>query len=317
MDILSELHSEEKDLEWFSPWIWSIAITKKKYSVAWVLELTVPTERPPLVGEVCANFCGLRVPRGQRDGSLRPYSRISRPSIAITEKRNRSHNLKWRMGIAGNKLWRIPFRMIKEIKPVMLWSAYVTWDCVICRNYFRWTVGGEKRDVFSIILPGLCLKAFVGTPITPPPPNTLLPFLWLVTWLDCIRGWCLLICRRHYLCYTVWRVGIPLKWIMWNGRPAFWSQTIAKWSLFRLYDRRCKRTLILKSCISLDVTPYGLDESEPTFRKKMPRPSSRRISQGKHNEAGETTTKLRGMSPRAKYTDRPLLVGGVSANFCG
>jgi hypothetical protein len=40
---------------------------------------TIPTERPPLVGEVSANFCGHRVPRGQHDVSLRPYSRISRP----------------------------------------------------------------------------------------------------------------------------------------------------------------------------------------------------------------------------------------------
>jgi hypothetical protein len=31
---------------------------------------TIPTEQPPLFGEVSANFCGLRVPRGQRDGSL-------------------------------------------------------------------------------------------------------------------------------------------------------------------------------------------------------------------------------------------------------
>jgi hypothetical protein len=43
-----------------------------------VRERTIPTERPPLVGEVIANFCGERVPRGQRDGSLRPYSQISR-----------------------------------------------------------------------------------------------------------------------------------------------------------------------------------------------------------------------------------------------
>jgi hypothetical protein len=28
---------------------------------------TILTERPPLVGEVSANFCGYRVPRGQRD----------------------------------------------------------------------------------------------------------------------------------------------------------------------------------------------------------------------------------------------------------
>jgi hypothetical protein len=46
-------------------------------SVAWVRERTIPTERPPLVGEVNANFCGWRVPRGQGDGSLRPYSRLS------------------------------------------------------------------------------------------------------------------------------------------------------------------------------------------------------------------------------------------------
>jgi hypothetical protein len=47
--------------------------------VAWVRERTIPTERPPLVGEVSYNFCGWRVPHGQRDGSLLPYSRISRP----------------------------------------------------------------------------------------------------------------------------------------------------------------------------------------------------------------------------------------------
>jgi hypothetical protein len=37
-------------------------------SVAWVREQTISTERPPLVSEVSANFCGERVPRGQRDG---------------------------------------------------------------------------------------------------------------------------------------------------------------------------------------------------------------------------------------------------------
>jgi hypothetical protein len=30
----------------------------KLNSVAWVRELTIPTERPPLAGEVSANFCG-------------------------------------------------------------------------------------------------------------------------------------------------------------------------------------------------------------------------------------------------------------------
>jgi hypothetical protein len=47
-------------------------------SMVWVRERTIPTERPPLVGKVIANFCGYRVPRGQRNGSLRPYSRFSR-----------------------------------------------------------------------------------------------------------------------------------------------------------------------------------------------------------------------------------------------
>jgi hypothetical protein len=32
--------------------------TQKKHSMAWVREQTIPTERPPLVDEVSANFCG-------------------------------------------------------------------------------------------------------------------------------------------------------------------------------------------------------------------------------------------------------------------
>jgi hypothetical protein len=51
------------------------------YSVALVRKRTIPTERPPLLGEVSANFCGKRVSRGQRDRSLRPYSRISRHNL--------------------------------------------------------------------------------------------------------------------------------------------------------------------------------------------------------------------------------------------
>jgi hypothetical protein len=42
--------------------------------MVWVHERTIPTERPPLVGEAIANLCEWRVPRGQRAGSLRPYS---------------------------------------------------------------------------------------------------------------------------------------------------------------------------------------------------------------------------------------------------
>jgi hypothetical protein len=33
-------------------------LTRKKNSVVWVRKRTIPTERPPLLGEVIANFCG-------------------------------------------------------------------------------------------------------------------------------------------------------------------------------------------------------------------------------------------------------------------
>jgi hypothetical protein len=51
--------------------------------MVWVRERTIPTERPPLVGEMIANFCGYRVPRGQCDGSLRPYFRFSRQATTF------------------------------------------------------------------------------------------------------------------------------------------------------------------------------------------------------------------------------------------
>jgi hypothetical protein len=51
----------------------------KLNSVSLVRERTVPTERPAHFGEVSANFCGEKVSRGQRDGSLLPYYRFSRP----------------------------------------------------------------------------------------------------------------------------------------------------------------------------------------------------------------------------------------------
>jgi hypothetical protein len=44
---------------------------KQTNLVAWVRERTIPTERPPLVGEASANFCGYNEPRGQCDESLR------------------------------------------------------------------------------------------------------------------------------------------------------------------------------------------------------------------------------------------------------
>jgi hypothetical protein len=55
-------------------------IKLKLNSVAVVRKRTIPTERPPLVGEVSANLYGQRVLRGQRNEFPRPLiSRFSRP----------------------------------------------------------------------------------------------------------------------------------------------------------------------------------------------------------------------------------------------
>jgi hypothetical protein len=82
--------------------------------MVWVRERTIPTERQPLVGEVNANFCGQWVPRGQRDGSLRPYSRFYRQekllflsssfSVVLTKlKGPRSRPTTFFSGSAGNR----------------------------------------------------------------------------------------------------------------------------------------------------------------------------------------------------------------------
>jgi hypothetical protein len=44
----------------------------KTNSMALVRKQTIPTERPPLVGEVSANFSGYRVSRDQHNASPRP-----------------------------------------------------------------------------------------------------------------------------------------------------------------------------------------------------------------------------------------------------
>jgi hypothetical protein len=50
-----------------------IVLTKTKLnSVAFSPQANYTDERPPHVGEVSAKFCGQRVSRGQRNGSLRP-----------------------------------------------------------------------------------------------------------------------------------------------------------------------------------------------------------------------------------------------------
>jgi hypothetical protein len=68
-------------------WQWPNVIKALlKTSVALVRERTIPTERPPLVSEVSANSCCQRVSRGQCNGSLMLYSRLSRlkPLLFLT-----------------------------------------------------------------------------------------------------------------------------------------------------------------------------------------------------------------------------------------
>jgi hypothetical protein len=68
--------------------------TARKNSGALVRQRTIPTERPPLVGEVSANFSGQRVSRDQRNETPRPLISVfwtgaaiflsSSPSIILT-----------------------------------------------------------------------------------------------------------------------------------------------------------------------------------------------------------------------------------------
>jgi hypothetical protein len=53
----------------------------KTIQTPWLIirKRTIPTKRPPLVGEVSTNFVGRGVLRGQRNGSPRPLIRFPRP----------------------------------------------------------------------------------------------------------------------------------------------------------------------------------------------------------------------------------------------
>jgi hypothetical protein len=70
----------------------------KLNSMAWVRERTIPTERPPLVGEVSANSCGLR-----------PYSRLSRPRPV----KSREAKTGWQTHVrkVGSKMTVLPMAM--------------------------------------------------------------------------------------------------------------------------------------------------------------------------------------------------------------
>jgi hypothetical protein len=61
---VARLYKPSKDITAHAPWIGKDlqgidrALTEVLNSVAFIRKRTIPTERPPLVGEVSANFCG-------------------------------------------------------------------------------------------------------------------------------------------------------------------------------------------------------------------------------------------------------------------
>jgi hypothetical protein len=59
-------------------------VRKKRNFGALVRQRTTSTERPPLVGEVSANFSGERLSDGQRNESPRPLFRFSRPKSLLS-----------------------------------------------------------------------------------------------------------------------------------------------------------------------------------------------------------------------------------------
>jgi hypothetical protein len=114
------------------------------YSVALVRERTMPTERPPLVGEVSVKFCGYRVPRGQRDGSLRPYYRLSGLNY---------------VGACGTNCWAVKIfdrKYCVSLQELSMWASQtLTW-----RPYYAHFIHFVMFLNFSTIFPNfLSVKA--------------------------------------------------------------------------------------------------------------------------------------------------------------
>jgi hypothetical protein len=132
----------------------------KTNSVVWVREQAIPTERPPLVGEVTANFYGQRVPRG-RDGSLRPYSRFSRQEpllfyqvspqlysrgwvdpvpdpLQFNIKKSKRHTDKWYTSICETCFLRNALAS-QQLTNIFSLSALLSWT-VIFLVYSKWFI---------------------------------------------------------------------------------------------------------------------------------------------------------------------------------
>jgi hypothetical protein len=111
----------------------------KKNSMVWVRHRTIPTEWPPLVGEVIANFCGQRVPHGQRDGSLRPYSRFYRQEpLLFYQVAPQLYSQGWVDPVPY--IEALIFREVK-IKFVDPWNSY--------SYLYLWVVGGHQKSNYQ------------------------------------------------------------------------------------------------------------------------------------------------------------------------
>jgi hypothetical protein len=96
-------------------------------SVALFRERTIPTERPPHVGEVSANFFEQRVSHGQRDESPRPYSRLSRPDrLQINWKLKKKCFTCLHRNVVATQLFSWPHpSCVSKVHSSLLWQSQV------------------------------------------------------------------------------------------------------------------------------------------------------------------------------------------------
>jgi hypothetical protein len=72
--------------------------------VAWVRERTIPTEQPPLFGEVSANFCEQTVPRGNCDNHTTVFSIFWPELLPFLPSSSTTPLLHRKSGSAGNRM---------------------------------------------------------------------------------------------------------------------------------------------------------------------------------------------------------------------
>jgi hypothetical protein len=167
--------------------------------MAWVRERIIPTERPPLVGEVTANFCGYRVPRGHCEWFIRPYSRLSRPEPLLFLS-NRSSIVLMRLSglcsrpTTSRKIWqRRESNCSQELWPLDHRGGPLT---EIRTRKCLWIVELSRRVRLSTSMPSVsrlyiqCGNIYIWQPYGPPRPASriALPF-FSDRWLKSTLSW--------------------------------------------------------------------------------------------------------------------------------